>query len=194
MYSFSSTDGWYEGRPVTSGSTPLNPSSARSSSSTKTSITRTGLSSPIQSSRLSGNSVLCPRSAPSTKRFIRSSPQIVRESYRANHIKRSVFTQPGSNPVLRVFPLHVRLGAASGIRSGTGRCRSSANKRHRPASLDHLVDAEQKRLRHGDAKRFGSLEVDDQLEFGRLLHRQFTRASAFKYPINVSRGSAPRIR
>src|SRR6266700_1963903 len=60
-------------------------------------------------------------------------------------------------------------------------------KRHRPASLDHLVDAEQKRLRHGDAKRFGSLEVDDQLEFGRLLHRQFTRASAFKYPINVSR-------
>src|SRR5436853_2897451 len=36
-------------------------------------MTRTGLSSPIQSCRHSGNSVLCPRSAPSTKRLIRSS-------------------------------------------------------------------------------------------------------------------------
>ena len=33
---------------------------------------RTGLSSPIQSPRQSGNSVLCPRSVPSTKRLIRS--------------------------------------------------------------------------------------------------------------------------
>src|SRR5450631_341940 len=47
-----------------------NPSPARSSSSTKTSITR--LSSLIQSSRRSGNSVLCTRSVPSTKRLIRS--------------------------------------------------------------------------------------------------------------------------
>jgi hypothetical protein len=38
-------------RPVTSGSTPLNPSSPKSSSSTNTSMTRTGLSSSIQSSR-----------------------------------------------------------------------------------------------------------------------------------------------
>jgi hypothetical protein len=52
--------------------TPLNPSSARSSSPAKTSITRTGLSSLIQSPRHSGNSVLCPRSVPSTKRLIRS--------------------------------------------------------------------------------------------------------------------------
>ncbi len=41
---------------------------------------RTGLSSQIQSSRHSGNSVLCPRSVPSTKRVIRCS----RESYRKN--------------------------------------------------------------------------------------------------------------
>src|SRR5215468_663193 len=72
MYSLSSTDGWYDGRPVTSGSTPLNLRSARSSSPTNTSITRTGLLSQIQSSRHSGNSVLCWRSVPSTKRFIRS--------------------------------------------------------------------------------------------------------------------------
>jgi hypothetical protein len=40
-------------------------------------ITRTALSSPIQSSGHSGKSVLCPRSTPSTKRFIRS-PQTAR--------------------------------------------------------------------------------------------------------------------
>jgi hypothetical protein len=42
MESFNSTDGCYEGRPVASGSTPQNRSSARSSPPTKTSITRTG--------------------------------------------------------------------------------------------------------------------------------------------------------
>src|SRR5262245_30447471 len=71
MNSLSSTDGWYDGRPVASASIPLNLRSARSSSSTNTSITRTGLSSQIQSSRHSGNSVLWWRSVPSTKRFIR---------------------------------------------------------------------------------------------------------------------------
>src|ERR1700726_756279 len=70
MESFNSTDGWYEGRPVASGSTPQNRSPARSSPPTKTSIARTGLSSQIQSSRHSGNNVLCPRSTPSTKRLI----------------------------------------------------------------------------------------------------------------------------
>ena len=49
-----------------------NPNSARPSLSTKASIARTGLSWYIQSSRYSGNTVACPRSVPSTKRFIRS--------------------------------------------------------------------------------------------------------------------------
>src|ERR1700730_16329429 len=83
MYSFNSTDGWYEGRPGASGATPHNFNSARSSPPTKTSITRTGLSSQIQSSRHSGKRVLCPRSIPSTKRFIRS----LRQS-RRNHTTR----------------------------------------------------------------------------------------------------------
>src|SRR4030088_1719062 len=102
MESFNSTDGWYEGRPVASGSTPQNRSSARSSPPTKTSITRTGLSSQIQSSRHSGKTVLCPRSIPSTKRFIRSPPQIAQESYRQNHIERRVFTQPGSEAEIKL--------------------------------------------------------------------------------------------
>src|ERR1700730_228152 len=88
MESFNSTDGWYDGRPVASGSTPQNRSSARWSPPTKTSITRTGLSSQIQSSRHSGNSVLWPRSIPSTKRFIRS----LRKS-RRNHTARITSTR-----------------------------------------------------------------------------------------------------
>jgi hypothetical protein len=47
-------------------------SAPRSSSSTRTSIARTGLFSPILSSRHFGKSAPCPRSAPSTKRFMRS--------------------------------------------------------------------------------------------------------------------------
>src|SRR5262249_44461528 len=65
---------------------PAEPRSPRSSSSTKNSITRTGLSSTIKSSRHSENSVTCPRSTPSMKRFIRS-PQATRESYRANQMR-----------------------------------------------------------------------------------------------------------
>jgi hypothetical protein len=47
-----------------------NPRPERSSFSTKASIARTGLPSSIQSSRHSGNSVVCPRSTPSMKRLI----------------------------------------------------------------------------------------------------------------------------
>src|SRR5215813_5248650 len=78
MYSFKRTEGWYEGRPVAAGSTPSKPSSATFSASTKASITRTGLLSSTQSSRLSGNSVDCARSAPATKRFINFPPRIIR--------------------------------------------------------------------------------------------------------------------
>src|SRR5260221_12942186 len=107
MYSFSGTDGWYEGRPVASGSTPPNPSSARSSSSTKTSIARTGLSSQIQSSRHSGNSVACARSVPSTKRLIRSSRESLARLTRNEAFLHSLghFRQIDTLPTLSACPL-----------------------------------------------------------------------------------------
>src|ERR1700756_5277102 len=72
MYSFSRTEGWYDGRPVAAGSTPSKLISVRSSASTNASITRTGLLSSMKSSRHSGNSDHCPRSVSSTKRLIDS--------------------------------------------------------------------------------------------------------------------------
>ncbi len=55
------------------GSTPSKFISARSSASTNASIMRTGLLSSMKSSRHSGNSDQCRRSAASTKRLINSS-------------------------------------------------------------------------------------------------------------------------
>jgi hypothetical protein len=38
--------------------------------------------------------------------------------------------------------------------------------------FDHLIRLEEERRRNREAKGLGSLEVDDQLELGELLHRQ----------------------
>ena len=54
--------------------------------------TRTGLSSSIQSSKHSGNSLLCPRSVPSTKRLIRSLRKSRRNHIAENQMNRRVFT------------------------------------------------------------------------------------------------------
>src|SRR6476646_798839 len=104
MYSLRRTEGWYDGRPVAAGSTPSKLISAKSSVSTNTSITRTGFLSSMKSSRHSGNSVDCPRSAPETKRFI-NSPVESRE----NHKHRDgVFTQPGSQAEVATLRRDVR--------------------------------------------------------------------------------------
>ena len=39
-------------------------------------------------------------------------------------------------------------------------------------SVDHLIGAQQDRLRHSKAERLGSLEVHDHLELCRKLHRK----------------------
>jgi len=47
----------------------------------------------------------------------------------------------------------------------------SANKRHCADSFDDLVRGSEQQGWYGEAKRFGSLEVYGQVEFGRLLDR-----------------------
>src|SRR5213595_3041132 len=61
---FDGVDPAATGRPVAAGSTPSNPRSRSSNASTNTSTARIELLSSTQSSRHSGNSVVCWRSAP----------------------------------------------------------------------------------------------------------------------------------
>jgi hypothetical protein len=57
--------------------------------------------------------------------------------------------------------------------------------RTRAASFDHLVGAGDQRWRHLQPERLGSLEVDDQLELVRLLHRQVCGLGALQYLVHV---------
>ena len=59
--------------------------------------------------------------------------------------------------------------------------------------FDHLVGAAEERERDGDAERAGSLQIEDQLELGFLLHRQVGRILAFENAadINADRPEPP---
>src|SRR5262245_13370863 len=51
--------------------------------------------------------------------------------------------------------------------------------------FDHLVGNGEHSGRERDAERLGGLEVDDELELGRLNHRQIGRLLAFENPPDI---------
>ena len=61
--------------------------------------------------------------------------------------------------------------------------KASINPRQRNsgASLDDLVGAGEQRWRHGQAERVGGFQIDDQLELGRLLHREIGQLGTLQY-------------
>src|SRR5262245_13232175 len=60
-------------------------------------------------------------------------------------------------------------------------------------SLDHLVGALLKEQRHVEAKRLGGLEIDGQLELGRLLDRKVRRRGPLEDAINIRGRTANNI-
>src|SRR5262249_61542182 len=52
-------------------------------------------------------------------------------------------------------------------------------------SLDQLVREHQEQDRDRHAEGLGGFEIDDELEFGWLLHRQFSRLRPTQNPINI---------
>ena len=59
------------------------------------------------------------------------------------------------------------------------------------ALLDDLVGAGEDRWRHGETERVRGLQIDDQLEPGRLLHRQIGGLGSLKYPSGVNGDLTP---
>jgi hypothetical protein len=59
-------------------------------------------------------------------------------------------------------------------------------RRSKTVLFDDLVGAGEQRRRHGEAERFGSLQVDDQLKFCGLLNRKITGLFALEDAVDVS--------
>ena len=67
---------------------------------------------------------------------------------------------------IRIAKRHVRFTPKSGHVQCTSRCLLWANSGHQAGSFDHLVGDGEHTRRNGEAERFGSREVDNELEFG----------------------------
>src|SRR5262249_37693598 len=63
---------------------------------------------------------------------------------------------------------------------------SALGQKRTSTLFDHLVDAGEKRRRHGKTKRLGGLEIDRQLVFGRRLYRRIRWLLPFEDAIDIT--------
>src|SRR3989441_8413535 len=71
---------------------------------------------------------------------------------------------------------------------------TSARGGTRASSLDQLVSPQQKRLRDREAKGLRRLDVDHELELGRLLDGQVRRLCAPENLVNIGRRATGEVR
>src|SRR5262249_8983218 len=74
----------------------------------------------------------------------------------------------------------------------------SAGKFHveppsRFTSFDHLVGADEHCGWQVEAERLRSFEINDELQFGRKLHREVGDGSALQYLVDISRGATEAV-
>ena len=88
-------------------------------------------------------------------------------------------------------PSLVRSAPKAGIRGTAMEPPGSTRSGHSSVLLDHLIGAYEQRLRHSEIECLRSLEVDHQVVFRLLLHRQIGRFGAFENLSGVSAEQAP---
>src|SRR5215467_4338488 len=60
---------------------------------------------------------------------------------------------------------------------------------HRARLFDHLVGEREQHRRNRQAERLGDLQIDDEIEFNRLLDRQIGRLRSAQNPVNITSGA-----
>jgi len=71
--------------------------------------------------------------------------------------------------------------------------RCSDMRVQKPGLLDHLVGEREKLIRNGHTKLLRGLDVDDQVEFGRLHDRQVAGPFSLEYPTDVYPDELPSL-
>src|SRR5258707_11847715 len=59
--------------------------------------------------------------------------------------------------------------------------------------FDHLVSLGKQGLWHGETERLCSVQIDDQFELGRQLHRQVGRRCPAQDPVNIGCGASKEV-
>jgi hypothetical protein len=98
-------------------------------------------------------------------------------------------TQPGPDTTLRASDFrHYRRGLNFGLAMVVIAHEPLLRAAAGAVLLDHLIGAQQDRLRHRKSKRLGGLEVDGHVEFRWQLNRKLRRFRAAQNAIDISGG------